>query len=220
MDLPQNLSNGAAAVNSSVSSVALGESVVLVPRPVDHPLRVAFIGDSLTVGQSATASERTFRQRIIDSWGGSGQVRADEYARAGFTTSQVDRLVPPGKQVNVAIVETGTNDFWQRMAPEQVKADYGTLLDKIRAASPRATLICLGVWQRPVDANPYDLEIKDQCSAHGGRFMPLAGIYDLEGVRGPANVPLEGGGVSDAFHPNDVGHLKIASVITSSVVVT
>ena len=118
----------------------------------------------------------------------------------------------------MAVVETGTNDFWQRTDPKQVKLDYGALLDKIRVASPHATLICLGLWQHPEDANPYDLEIKDQCSARGGRFLPLAGIYELDGVHGPANIPAEGG-LSDAFHPNDVGHLKIASLVTNSVAI-
>ena len=68
----------AVAVSSSARSVALGESAIVVPRPTGQPLRVAFIGDSLTVGLSATVSGRTFRQLIINSWGGNDRVRADE----------------------------------------------------------------------------------------------------------------------------------------------
>ena len=214
--------DGAAPSSAVGPAPPSGGSAVVVRRPVDRPLHVAFIGDSLTVGQSARAEDQTFRRLIVKAWGGDDRVRADEYAHAGDTTKQVDQLVPADEQVDIAVVETGTNDFWKRAAPDQVGRDYDALLGKLRASSPNVALVCLGVWQDPPDALAYDLPIKDQCTAHGGRFLPLAGIFDLDGVRGPANVPLalKDGGLSDDFHPNDAGHLKIADLVTNAVAVS
>jgi hypothetical protein len=58
--------------------------------------------------------------------------------------------------------------------------------------------------------------VHTSCDSHGGTYVPLNELYDIPGARGPVG-RLTPFGISDAFHPNDFGHLLIGRTIVQGL---
>lgn len=176
-----------------------------VQRTAGQPLRVLTVGDSLTNGLFATEQSQGFAFQLVDRLGASGPAAEQTAAISGGEAGKVAAITDVPDDLDVAVVELGTNDA-TRTELGTFSTQYATLLDRIRGSSPDAALLCLGVWGESPD---YDQEIRAACEARGGRYVSLTELYKDTSLRGPAGVERFGG-KSDDFHPNDAGHTAIA----------
>lgn len=192
---------------------------------------ILLVGDSLTVGESASAVDRTFASRVITACTRPAPMPPPMSRVAAISGARVRHLLAraPSAGLDLVIVELGTNDWvgWQPRGPSPPTpigrfADvYGRLLGRV--VGPGARLVCLGVWgptagctQQGARLADYDAAIAVQCRARGGAFVVLSHVYDDGRSRGPAGRPTPFG-VSDDGHPNDVGHRLVADIVLATV---
>jgi lysophospholipase L1-like esterase len=170
--------------------------------PAHGPLRVLFVGDSLTVGDYANEPSNQFVAQVVDYLEARGPVVATKDAQGGVRVGFWSARKMPSLQ-QLVIVELGTNDLFASPAPSAgvlatFDRQYRALVAHITAASPGARLVCLSVWRpanHTADTLPYDVLIRRDCR---GAYV---NITDL-GTQ--ANL------AADGFHPNDAAHRDIA----------
>ncbi|MCW2528795.1 MAG: lysophospholipase [Pseudonocardiales bacterium] len=184
-----------------------------VARQANGRVSAMFVGDSLTAGFFASTLAASFPSLVSATIGQVDQVQA---SRANQTLSTVNGItnVPAGLQL--AVIELGTNDVGIPTDLTAFRASYDGLLGKVRASSPAAAILCLGVWT--AWGPTYDDQISQSCAHNGGKFVALSSLYAVDANHGPAGVTTFNG-LSDTFHPNDTGHAAIANLIMSSIVV-
>jgi acyl-CoA thioesterase I len=182
------------------------------------PLRLVFVGASVTDGWYASTRDRTYAALVARGLSDGRAVRVRMLARAGITAEEAAHwnLAVPA---DVVVVQIATNDFVRDVPVDAYSAAYAELLDRLRTASPRAQLLCLGAWSDPasknrigVEALSYDAATRTQCDAAGGRYVDLSGVYLDPRNHGPAGRPTYLG-PGDLFHPNDRGHAELAALI-------
>ncbi|TFC59470.1 SGNH/GDSL hydrolase family protein [Cryobacterium sp. TMB3-1-2] len=208
-----------ASLPASTASAAPIPTQVAVPGPLaivrdGTPLRVLFAGDSLTGNYFASSAEAGFRSRVATAL---GPVELTTAELADQTLTTVSRIVEVPADLDLAVVELGTNDVGTQTPFDQFTSQYRDLLGKITTTSPGAALICAGTWQDAGEA--YDAVIEAECLAAGGRYVPLVDIFEADGTRGPVGTATPFG-ESDTFHPNDSGHRQIADAILAALTVS
>ena len=172
---------------------------------------IGFVGDSLTYGLYATSQADSYTQLVATAL----QARAVVQGISGVAAASLDSETPLPQGVGTVVVELGTNDFDQPIGA--FARGYGALIDRMQAAAPGATFICLGIWRGSTDRSArtglppavFDQAIQHACP---GRFVSLTPIYMDATVHGPAGRPTWRG-VADRFHPNDEGHRQVADSI-------
>lgn len=179
----------------------------------DDPLRVLFAGDSLTSGYFASSKDAGFRNLLAEEWGDVELTSAD-LAHQDLTT--VSRIVDVPADLDIAVVELGTNDISAKTPLDDFRSQYVGLLGKILEGSPDAAVVCAGTWQSSVNGRPYNTIIHDECERVGGVYVGLVQAFQDEDNRGPAGVETPFG-ESDTFHPNDTGHRLIADLIADHI---
>ncbi|WP_158253849.1 SGNH/GDSL hydrolase family protein [Cryobacterium sp. N22] len=204
---------------ASTASAAPVPTPVSTPGPLTivrdgTPLRVLFAGDSLTGSYFASSTEAGFRSRVATAL---GPVELTTAELADQTLTTVSRIVDVPADLDLAVVELGTNDVGTKTPFDQFTSQYRDLLGKITTTSPGAALICTGTWQDAGEA--YDAVIEAECLTAGGRYVPLVDIFEADGTRGPAGTETPFG-ESDTFHPNDSGHQQIADAILAALTVS
>ena len=197
---------------------------------------VLVVGDSLSVGEHASARDRGCAALVHRTLGDdpSGARSCGIQAISGARVRDfLDRRLPPARRL--VVVELGSNDWlgyvplgrWRPTPLDRFLAEYERLLARLTAAG--AVPVCLGVWgpsdrgaeprggrdEQAVSVAAYDAAIAAACSRRGGTFVDLSPVYDTPGSRGPAGRPTPWG-VSDATHPNDEGHRMIADLMLAA----
>ena len=210
---------GLSAVLTSPPPAA--DSTVRVTRPDDRPLRVLFVGDSISYGLNAQEQDLGFRPLMVDAFSADGPVQEFHKNRAGATTRSVSRLLNVPKNLDLAVVELGTNDVVDQTEPDDFASSYRSLLQRVHTESPGVPLLCVGTWGSAGGADgsdTYNAVIDEECARQGGAFVSLYGLYPIEANRGPAGRAVFGG-TSDRFHPNDTGYRAIADLLLSRITV-
>lgn len=184
------------------------------PRPRPTPgSALVVVGDSLAAGRFADTQAGAFPQRLATRT----HARLELVGIPGATTAQLaaQPLPSDGKTI---VVETGTNDFVHQTPRERFKADYRTLLDNVRQASPGAKLVCLTTWmpddvatqiRGKIPPSFYDATIRHACRT-------TVDLKPLTNDRGPAGRQTFLG-PGDDFHPNDAGHAAIARAVAAKL---
>lgn len=192
---------------------------VEVDRDGQAPLNVLFAGDSLTGGLSSSTQENGFKWRMLAEMQKTGPITEFNSALSGGTTLQVFNKYPVPANLDLAVIELGTNDSGNQIPQAQFRDAYSTLLDKVKAESPKVKIVCAGVWEGgggTPGGSPYDISIRSLCTSAGGVFVPLQSIYTQPDVIGPAGAATWNG-VTDDFHPNDRGHELIADALLKHI---
>jgi acyl-CoA thioesterase-1 len=181
-----------------------------VGRQANGQARILMTGDSLSSGFFTSAPEKSFTEIVAAT---IGNVEATRVSLTNGDLITVGRVAAVPDNLNLAVLELGTNDVGHTDIPT-FTTQYQTLVDRIVSTSPGVALICAGVWR--TDGAEYDMIIEQTCESAGGRFVQMSGIFRQSGIRGPAGVQTWRG-VSDDFHPNDVGHSLIARSILRAI---
>lgn len=171
--------------------------------PTGRPLRVLFVGDSITYGRLATSPAQDFVSLVTTGLDQHGPVSRKVEAVSGVTVGYFKNRVFPAAQ-DLEIVELGTN-----IRAEPVPgfaADYKKLMVSVRRRSPHALVICLSPWRpdRTVAMiAPYTDAVRSQCD---GTFVNINGLAHHPALIG-----------ADHFHPNNAGHAAIAKVVLAAI---
>jgi acyl-CoA thioesterase-1 len=190
-------------------------------RPIAGPLRILFVGDSLTVGDYATRGDHAFPALVSAALRRRGIVTELLRAKVGVKASYwATRPLPTA---DLVVLELGTNDFSKNLTPPRTfDRDYQRLVAHLRATSPRAILLCLSIWRSARHAYRYHDEhiatynstIANDC--HDGAYVPISQLFDRRANRTPAaRTALPG--APDGFHPNNRGHHAIAAAILAAL---
>jgi lysophospholipase L1-like esterase len=194
-----------------------------------QPIRLAFLGDSLTMGLHASTTDRIYREvlarRMLDLHGGSivSTVIQDPF---GLTDDALRRSGPiVESRPDIIILEIGNHEAFTSgdqvdLFPER----YEDLLDRLQNTG--AVLIAGTVaWLNyPEDSDDFrralrvNQMIRDICARRGiavaDLWSPTVFRYDLISRPGDPSVidPFDG----DHLHPNDAGHMALADAFWSA----
>jgi lysophospholipase L1-like esterase len=168
--------------------------------------RIAFFGDSVSVGFGASARSRTYVADVTRWLEQHGKrVVGTVDAKGGVPVAYWEWAWMPTR-LDAAVVELGTNDVRLGTSPAQFAGEYRRLTSRIRAAAPKARLLCLSVWSHPAGAGPdavINAQIREVCP---GTYVDITSFRRLPHVRS-----------SDHFHPNDTGYRLIAQAVESKL---
>lgn len=210
---------GAAPVVAVRAAPASGVEAANAGRP---PARLLFVGASVTSGSGASTAAHAYPAVVGAEIEAAGRlVQLHVLARGGITVATADTwdLALPS---DLVIVQLATNDFNQDVPLAAFQATYNDVLRRVRQASPRAQLLCLGGWDDPGSVNGIGLVAADYdgvawsgCTLAGGRYVDLSAIYLDPRNHGPAGRSTYQG-TGDHFHPNDRGHEELAARVLAS----
>jgi lysophospholipase L1-like esterase len=216
---------------TTITGRPYGESQ-LEPRPY----RMLFVGASITAGVGAQTTAESFPYVLAGEVGKKvGTVRLTIIASSG---APVHRALPwryPSGQ-DVIVVHLATNDFLDGTPLPTYRTELETILQRFRAGSPRATLVCLGTWSAPDSVNriglgpsDYDAVDRSDCDSVEGHFVPLQQLFEQPKLHNPAPLVVAPqprllvgmryvGGKDVAFHPSAAGHAAIAQAVYAVLV--
>jgi acyl-CoA thioesterase-1 len=169
---------------------------------------VLVLGDSLSEGfrlnpRDAWPALIAPRLRKIDP-----QFELVNASVSGSTTAGGLRRLPSylNQPITIFILELGINDAFRGYSVEDIRANLRAIIDKVRAKSPDAAVVIVGM-QFPIEGAADDYVV-----AFGKMFSELAEQnhaalvpYLLAGVGGDPALNLD-----DRIHPNAAGHKILA----------
>lgn len=202
--------------------------------------KIAFLGDSITQGCSASKPENFYWNLVATETGAIGygygiggtriapqRIPSGDPVYDQYFISRVDEMIP---DADIVVVFGGTNDFGHGDAPFGTWNDRGentfcgavhTLLQKLIARYPHAQLVMMTPLHREdeerLDYGDQGKPRQARLEAYVDAIIRISGYYgvpvlDLFRVSGmqPAIPLLKELFNPDGLHPNDAGHRKIA----------
>lgn len=220
------------AVRSGLHQHALARPPSEISQSVDpkdaahaRSLRYSYIGASVTRGWYVTSLESGYP--AVSAHMMAREERRDvDWRVVALPGAPIATVltwpVPAGE--DVVVIHVVSDDFLYGTPLDVYRTRYRELLDKVRAASPRAKIVCLGDWGKvgAVDreglmAYQYDQIVHDACTAEAGVYVPINGDYDMPGSRGPIGHASLFGPAHGDFHPNDFGNKLIAESVVDGL---
>jgi len=178
-----------------------------------HPTKVLFSGDSISDGWYASVKAKGFVYLVERSINSTQSIHTHHH---GYTVGQVGEKFDIPTNVDLAIVELGTNDVNKGTTYEAFGINYPQYIDRVIGKSPGASLICLGVFPNTPRAHTFDGVIQNACESHQGRFIPISDLRLNKRAVGPVGKQTWIGR-ANLGHPNDYGHAVIAQRIMDIV---
>ena len=167
------------------------------------------LGDSISAGRFATASDGTFPALVADKLGMNLNLVARSGAKAAWAIPLMGAVA--ADHPALVTIELGTNDVGFNTPPDVFASEYETIVGAV--AGPQTRVLCIGSW---LPSDSLDAIIAQVCERHGGTFVSLNGFYGVNDFHGQ-----DGGssylGRTDWFHPGDQGHAAIAAEILSAL---
>lgn len=187
-------------------------------------LRVLIVGASVSHGLGASSPSHDYVSdlgRMLQARTGR-TVDLTVWSRPGARIAASKHWTLPRTQ-QVVVVQLITNDFIDATPLISYQQNLTTLLDRLHATSPQASLLCVGAWEPSYAVNrvgipvvAYDSIEKGACSGHGGHYLSPSPIFQHAAWRGPSG-RLTAYGRADDFHPNNQGHLHLAEAIMAQL---
>lgn len=171
--------------------------------------KVLFSGDSISDGWFASVKPKGFAYIVERALQPKQSIHTHMH---GYTVGQVaEKFIIP-TNVDLAIVELGTNDVGKGTTYEAFNINYPGYIDRVMTKSPKAALVCVGVLPNSRKAKNFDKVIQETCEDHRGRFVSISDLASNQHAVGPVGKQTWAGR-SDLGHPNDYGHEVIAKRI-------
>jgi acyl-CoA thioesterase-1 len=178
------------------------------PSPAEATPRIVFLGDSLTAGLGVAPSEAypaLVQARIrnaglpheVVNAGVSGDTSAGGLRRLDWS------LKGP---VQVLVIALGANDGLRGLAPSDLDANLGTIIERARGRG--ITVLLAGMEAPPNFGATYTHQFRAVYPAVAKRYdVPLLPFL-LDGVAGVPSLNQ-----ADGIHPNPQGHRIIADLM-------
>ncbi|MEU4250007.1 GDSL-type esterase/lipase family protein [Amycolatopsis sp. NPDC026612] len=185
---------------------------------VSVPTRIIeFVGDSITAGYKSSKEALTAYGWLTGEKLGAAHTEIarpsvclypssdgcigmrDRYFKTGLDTSTPDWDFSR-YQVSDVVINLGTNDKGHNVSGAQFQTAYVTLLQRIRAKYPNATISAMEIFKKW-----YVTETKAAVAARNNAGDTRVRYVSTEGWIDPAT------DTADGTHPNDAGHQKIAA---------
>ncbi|KAI1114077.1 SGNH hydrolase-type esterase domain-containing protein [Nemania sp. NC0429] len=202
------------------------------------PLRVMFIGASMTLGEHSTGN-RGFRKQVRDwlvSQGNQvnyvGQNRYGDFldndvqafgAQPIKPTLERCRQIVPQTQPNLILINAGSSDCFQQKhwGPAYILQKMRALVDYLFEASPRATIIMSTIIMSPWDG------VEDCVKSANAQIRQVAADLIREGKpvvlaemhrdQGLPNRPESKHIGKDHMHPIDAGYFLMGDIFIESI---
>jgi len=202
---------------------------------VQPPTHVWLLGDSLTGGLYASDEDATFRSLLFGNLQEqSGHQIEELYWRRLCTLANLEgRWEEMAGHPDLVFIEIGINDVANancEQVPESAwRARYGAMLDRIRERAPGVAIVVGTIpWCGWPEGDPareqaiaYNGWIRAEADARGIAVADLwAATADRpDGLSAPDQAsPFPPQYWGDWFHPNDVGHARIAETFYQTYV--
>lgn len=189
------------------------------------PLRISFVGASVTRGWYVTSLGRAYPA-----------VASRMIARARRRDVDWHVVALPGAPVQVAlgwslphdqdivVIHLISDDFLYGTPIAAYQDHYRAMLAKVRKASPKAGFVCLGDWgradavnQEGATAYTYEKIVMTACHDYGGVYVPLSQDFQVPDAHGPVGHRSLFGPARGEFHPNDYGDQLIAGSVVAGI---
>ncbi|KAI1120538.1 SGNH hydrolase-type esterase domain-containing protein [Nemania abortiva] len=202
------------------------------------PLRVMFIGASMTLGEHSTG-ERGFRKQVRDwlvSQGNEvnyvGQNRYGEFLDNDVQAFGAQPIKPtldrckdivPQTQPNLILINAGSSDCFQQdhWGPAFILQKMRALVDYLFEASPRATIIMSTIITSPWDnvedcVKSANAQIRQVAAdlIREGKPVVLAEMHHDQGLPGRVEKQHIG---KDNMHPIDAGYFLMGDIFIESI---
>lgn len=172
--------------------------------------RLLFVGTSLTAGLGLEPDEAypALIARRIDSLG--LPYRVDNAGYSGETSAgalrRIDWLVR--EPVDVLVLETGANDGLRGLSVDTMRANVQAIIDRVRAVSPNARILLVGMEAPPNLGPRYTSEFRkvfpELAERNDAELLPFL----LEGV-----AAVDSLNQADGIHPNAAGSRRVAETV-------
>ncbi|MBB5896826.1 lysophospholipase L1-like esterase [Kutzneria kofuensis] len=182
---------------------------------------IEFIGDSITAGYRSSKEALTAYGWVTAEKLGAAHTQIarpsvclyptadgcvgmrDRYLKTGLDTSTPDWDFSRYRASDV-VINLGTNDRGHNVSSSQFQSAYITLLERIRAKYPDATIYAMETFKKW-----YVAETKAAVAARNKAGDSKVRFVDTEGWINPTT------DTADGTHPTDGGHQKIAARLAS-----
>ena len=192
----------------AASSICRGAGAADSKEEAEKPLRLVIIGDSLTAGYGVSKADAfpAQLQNIINESGDlKRQIKVVAAGISGSTSASLKkRLAWQMKLKPDAIMfAIGANDGLRGLEPEQMKSN---LLDAIKTSEQAGVKVILAGMKMPMNYGQayrakYEAVYSELGQLPGLIYIPFL-LKDVGGVKELNQ--------SDAIHPNEKGHTKMA----------
>lgn len=179
------------------------------------------MGDSITVGGYATSEDKTYVSLVtslIEEKLGYDVKVQEGVMKAGtglkdYGIPNVNNLIDQGP--DFITIGYGTNDINEELnaysTPEEFERRLNTLIKEIyKESKKKPKIVLITTWKNGEKSLEYDAIIKDVAEEYE---IPVADISSVWQNRsdtvGPTDIETPFG-ISDNWHPNDLGHKEIA----------
>lgn len=201
--------------------------------------KILFLGDSITEGSGASSLEKSFPELLVnrlgfEDYGNYGDGGSNITSHADRTDSFVDRVITMEAEADIVIIEGGINDY---KYPMEIGVDpasttttelYGALnyvFDAVNTKYPDALVIVLTPMQSVLPSGAttaanslgYTLEdYRDAIVARADAYkFHTIDLYNIVGYNAATNNVDRLKYTDDGYHPNDLGHERIANILCS-----
>lgn len=172
--------------------------------------RLLFVGTSLTAGLGLEPDEAYpaliarridslgLRYRVVNA-GSSGETSAGALRR-------IDWLVR--EPVEVLVLETGANDGLRGLSVDSMRANVQAIIDRVRATSPKARILLVGMEAPPNLGPRYTSEFRKVFPELAERNDAVLLPFLLDGV-----AAVDSLNQPDGIHPNAEGARRVAETV-------
>ena len=184
--------------------------------------RIAFLGDSLTVGVGAPP-ERGYAWQTAQSLGWPIAV-VDGVSGSGFLAAGGGRPMPDrvpavvAAEPDVVVVAGGSNDVFGGYDADAVGDAAAELLTELRAGLPDATVVVLGPFPTSLGAvdspDPIRDAVREATQAAGAQWVDAGSV-----VASVVSTDADWGRYvsADGLHPNEQGYRAIADALAAEL---
>jgi acyl-CoA thioesterase-1 len=200
--------SGKAAADGRVA--ARPDSSVTVPAAAAGPLKVLFVGTSLTagLGLDPDSAYPALIQRKADSAGiplvvtnagVSGETSAGALRRIDWVLRE---------PADVVVIETGANDGLRALRVDSTRANLEVLVERIRQARPGARVVIVQMEAPPNLGPRYTAEFRGMFPGVAQKYGLTLIPFLLDRVAG-----IDSLNQADGLHPNEAGERIVAATV-------
>lgn len=193
---------------------------------------VLFVGNSITQhapaselgwpgrwGMAASKAENDYVHllvaRMAEAQGAAPRVLVHAIGGGSIAgkLEDTEALSTVARQADLIVVQMGENDHQQ--TADAFGRPYEAMLRLLREASPKARIVCTGVWAPPGGNGTKDRFIRQLCADLGFAFADLAAANRAPGNRAGSTGLWTHAGVN--WHPSDAGMRAYSDAIWSAL---